>query len=99
MNLQTRPSSIGIPNPLGTVVADYHIEPATAIAYSVRAGQYIQIVDVDGAQCSDFLAFAGDQYSDELDAAVTRTLNGLAIPQAGLSGKYFSQTMQPMLEV
>jgi aminomethyltransferase len=99
MNLQTRPSSIEIPNPLGTVVTDYHIEPATAIAYSVRAGQYIQIIDVDGAQCSDFLAFAGDQYSDELDAAVTRTLNGLAIPQVGLSGKYFSQTMQPMLEV
>jgi aminomethyltransferase len=88
-----------LPKPLGKIAAEYHIEPETAIAYPVLAGQYIQIIDVEGAQCSDFLAFSGDNYTEQLDAAVTRTLNGLAMPQAGLSGKYFSQTMQPMLEV
>jgi aminomethyltransferase len=88
-----------LPAPLGRVVAEYRVEAATAIAYSVQAGQYIQIIDVEGSQCSDFLAFAGEQLEQELDATVTRTLNGLAIPRAGLHGKYFSQTMRPLFEV
>jgi aminomethyltransferase len=88
-----------LPAPLGRVVAEYRVEAATAIAYFVQAGQYIQIIDVEGSQCSDFLAFAGEQFEQELDATVTRTLNGLAMPQAGLHGKYFSQTMQPLFEV
>ncbi len=80
-------------------MAEYRIEAGTAIAYTVKSGQYIQIIDVEGSQCSDFLAFAGEDYADELDSTVTRTLNGLAIPQAGLLGKYFSQKLQPLFEV
>jgi len=91
----TRP----LPEPLGQVVAEYWIEGGKAIAYSVRSGQYIQILDIEGSQCSDLLAFAGDHYEQEIDPTVTRTLNGLAMPRAGLHGKYFSQTMQPLLEV
>lgn len=98
MSLKTN-SQIALPKLSGAIVAEYRIEPATAIVYPVRAGQYIQIIDVEGAQCSDFLAFAGENYTEELDAAMTRTLNGLAVPQAGLLGKYFSQTMQPLFEV
>lgn len=99
MYLEATPLKIALLEPLGEIVAEYRIEPATAIAYSVRAGQYIQIIDVEGAQCSDFLAFTGEDYTEELDAAVTRTLNGLALPQAGLLSKYYSQNMQPLLEV
>ena len=92
-----------IPAPLGRVVAEYRIAAGSAHAYSVAQGQYIQIVDVKGSQCSDFLAFAengwGDVAAQEIDSTVTRTLNGIANPQAGLHGKYFSQTMQPMVEV
>ena len=90
---------IDIPAPLGKLVAEYRIDAASAIAYRVGAGQYIQIIDVEGAQCSDFLAFAGTNYNEELDSTVTRTLNALTIPQAGLHGKYFSQKMQPLVEV
>ena len=100
--LITHPSSTpltDIPAPLGKVVAEYRIDAASAIAYRVQTGQYIQIIDVEGAQCSDFLAFAGANYSEELDSTVTRTLNALAMPQAGLHGKYFSQKMQPLVEV
>jgi len=93
------PAYTDIPPPLGTVVAEYRIAPGTAIAYPVEAGQYIQIIDVDGSQCSDFLAFAGEDHRDELDSTVTRTLNGLANPQAGLHGKYFSRTFTPLVEV
>ena len=93
----TPPQSL--PPPLGQVVAEYWIEGGTAIAYPVTAGQYIQIVDVKGCQCSDLVVFTGDRHTEELDATVTRTLNGLSMPVAGLHGKYFSQQMQPLLEV
>ncbi len=78
---------------------DYTIAPRTAIAYTVRAAQYIQIIDVRGQQCSDFLAFALDDLTEELDSTVTRTLNGLAVPQVGLHGKYFSNKFRPLVEV
>lgn len=88
-----------VPAALGTVVAEYRVEAATAIAYAVQAGQYIQIIDVSGTQCSDFLAFAGDTHQEELDSTVTRTLLGMTMPQAGLHGMYFSQAMRPLVEV
>ena len=88
-----------VPAPLGALVAEYRVKAASAIAYPVKAGQYIQIIDVEGSQCSDFLAFAGDQYQEELDGTVTRTLLGTSMPQAGLYSKYFSQTMQPLVEI
>ncbi|MBE9064221.1 DUF1989 domain-containing protein, partial [cf. Phormidesmis sp. LEGE 11477] len=84
---------------MGALVAEYRIEASTAITYPVKAGQYIQIIDIEGSQCSDFLAFAGDHYREELDSTVTRTLLGMAMPQAGLLSKYFSQNMQPLVEV
>jgi aminomethyltransferase len=101
MHLATAPANLPDPllKPLGTVVAEYRVDAGTAIAYTVEVGQYIQIIDLEGSQCSDFVAFAGTDYQQELDGTVTRTLNGLAVPQVGLLGKYFSQTMQPLLEV
>ncbi|MBE9140806.1 DUF1989 domain-containing protein [Nodosilinea sp. LEGE 07088] len=90
---------IDLPPPLGEVVAEYRIAAGEAIAYPVTAGQYIQIVDVEGSQCSDFLAFGGADHSDPLDATVTRTLTGLAVPQVGLPSKLFAQSMQPLVEV
>ncbi|MFQ4135178.1 DUF1989 domain-containing protein [Nodosilinea sp. PGN35] len=95
---QTAPFT-DIPPPLGGVVAEYRIAPGEAVAYTVTAGQHIQIIDVAGSQCSDFLAFGGEHYSDPLDATVTRTLTGVAVPRAGLPGKTFSQAMQPLTEV
>ncbi|WP_347277462.1 DUF1989 domain-containing protein [Pseudanabaena sp. FACHB-2040] len=93
------PTYQDVPPPLGKVVAEYRVAACTALAYLVKAGQYIQVIDVEGSQCSDFLAFAGEGYQEELDGTVTRTLNGRAMPQAGLHGKYFSQLMNPLIEV
>jgi aminomethyltransferase len=68
----------------------------------VKAGQFIQVIDVDGRQCSDLLAFdaaaleAGEEWG--LDPTVTRTLAGAAYPQPGLHAKYFDARMQPLLE-
>src|SRR5690606_32647169 len=66
-------------------------------------GQYIQVLDVAGRQCSDFVAFdrrALDRGVElDLDQTVTRTLNGSVYPAPGLFGKFFDRRMQPMLEV
>ena len=65
------------------------IKAATASAYFVKAGEYIQVIDVSGRQCTDFQAFAArklDKGQDlALDATVTRTLLGAAIRTPGLA--------------
>ncbi|WP_082536854.1 MULTISPECIES: DUF1989 domain-containing protein [unclassified Aureimonas] len=93
-----------IPPPLDpALVLDRRILAATAAAYEVKAGQYIQIIDVDGRQCSDFLAFdaaelkAGREY--DLDPTTTRTLMGSSFSGPGLHSKYFDSRMRPLVEV
>ncbi|MCX4175848.1 MULTISPECIES: DUF1989 domain-containing protein [Paraburkholderia] len=92
-----------LPAPLADTLNDFTIQPGTATAYTVRAGEYIQVLDVAGRQCSDFVAFDlaaldGNKELD-LDQTVTRTLNGNAYPAPGLFSKFFNRNMQPMLEV
>jgi len=92
-----------LPEPLGELIDEFTIEAGTAKGYSVAKGQYIQVLDVAGRQCSDFVAFdrrALDRGLElDLDQTVTRTLNGSAYPAPGLFGKFFDRRMQPMLEV
>ncbi len=60
-----------LPDPLGDESQSMRIDAATARSYEVKAGEYIQIIDVDGRQCSDFQCF--DQRA--LDAGKTRNLS------------------------
>ncbi len=92
-----------LPPPLADVRLDLHVPAAEARAYRVKAGDYIQIIDVEGRQCSDFLAFdavhlaAGVEKG--LDATTTRTLMGSAFPGPGLHSKYYDEDMRPLIEV
>jgi aminomethyltransferase len=92
-----------LPAPLADPRLDFRIDPATAASYEVRAGEYIQIIDVRGKQCSDFLAFHAAKLhrglERGLDATVTRTLMGNAYPQPGLHGKFYDQDLAPLVEV
>jgi len=92
-----------LPEPLAEPVLDLRIDAATAQSYQVNAGQYIQIVDVRGRQCSDFLAFHGHRLDEGiergLDSRTTRSIMGNAYPQPGLFGKFYDQDMQPLVEV
>ena len=75
----------------------------SAPAYEVKAGEYIQIIDVRGKQCSDFLAFNRHKLQDGLerglDATTTRTLMGAKYPVPGLYRKTFDVDMDPLVEV
>ena len=45
----------GLPAPpLAEPLLDIRVKAATATTYGVKAGQYIEIMDIDGRQCSDF---------------------------------------------
>jgi aminomethyltransferase len=92
-----------LPAPLAEPLWDMRIDASTASSYEIRAGQFVQIIDVQGRQCSDFLAFdargldTGHEYV--LDATTTRTIGGGAYPQPGLFGKFFDGRAQPLVEV
>jgi aminomethyltransferase len=94
---------VELPPPLADPRLDIRVDAATARSYEVRKGEYIQIIDVQGKQCSDFLAFDAGQLQAGvergLDATVTRTLMGNAYPQPGLHGKFYDIGMRPLVEV
>jgi len=97
------PQEEDLPLPLGAVVAEYRIKNSTAQVYEVKAGQWIQIIDVEGRQSSDLIAFdlaaLNDGREVVLDATATRTVQGLALPQPGLHSKFLDADMQGMLQV
>ncbi len=92
-----------LPDPLADPVLDLRVKSATAQAYFVKAGDYIQILDVDGRQCTDFQAFAARKLDrgieHALDVTTSRTLMGHAYSMPGLHSKYFDHDMLPLLEV
>lgn len=97
------PSDRPLPAPLADPRLDVRIDRASAQAFEVREGEYIQVIDVAGRQCSDFLAFHLRDLDRgrlrELDAVTTRTLNGTAYPAPGLFAKFFDAEMRPMVEL
>jgi aminomethyltransferase len=92
-----------LPDPLAEPRLDFQVDRASALAYEVKTGEYIQVIDVRGRQCSDFLAFhtakldAGRERG--LDATTTRSLMGNAYPNPGLHGKFYDQDQEPLVEV
>ncbi len=92
-----------LPEPMADPVEDIRVSAATAKAYFVRAGEYIQIIDVEGRQCTDFQAFSARKLDKGLDlamdATVTRTLLGRSYPQPGLPSKAFDRDFEPLVEI
>jgi aminomethyltransferase len=92
-----------LPEPLADTLQDLRVEARTAVAYFVRAGEYIQVIDVAGRQCSDFQAFAArnvDRGKDlALDATITRTLLGRSYPAPGLPSRAFDLEFEPLVEL
>jgi aminomethyltransferase len=98
-----QPDDPSLPEPLADPVLDLRIARMTAQAYFVQAGEYIQVIDVAGRQCTDFQCFSArklDRGKDlALDATVTRTLLGRSYPAPGLPSKAFDREMEPLVEL
>ena len=94
---------ITAPDPLADALMDVNILPGRAHAYKVKKGQWIQIVDIQGRQCSDFQAFAQRKLDKgiehEIDPTTTRSLMGSIYPQPGLLSKYWTVDQEPLVEM
>jgi aminomethyltransferase len=92
-----------LPAPLAEPRLDLRVDRASALSYEVREGEYIQVIDVQGRQCSDFLAFHRQKLENGLergmDGVTTRTLMGAAYPRPGLYSKFFDVDMDPLVQV
>ncbi len=99
---QAPPNEV-LPPLLGDLREELRVERATARAYRLQKGDFVQVIDVDGRQCSDFMAFnlaALDRGLERhIDSTVTRTLVGGAYPAPGLFDKFFDQDMNPLLRL
>ncbi len=92
-----------LPEPLADPLQDIRVHSATANAYFVKAGEYIQVLDVAGRQCTDFQAFDARKVDKGLirpiDPTSTRTMIGLGYPMPGLPSKAFDQDLDPLIEM
>ena len=92
-----------LPEPLAEAIQDFRIPHSSAQSYKVKAGQYIQIIDVQGQQCSDFQAFSVEDLKNgvesTLDPTVTRSLMFLSYPAPGTHDKFYNQNSEPYVEV
>jgi len=106
MHVDVKPanqSTVNLPDPLGAIRDEFTVSRGTAQAYQVKAGETIQIIDVEGRQCSDFMALRADalERGDErtIDSTVTRSMTGGAYPGPGLFDKFFDQDLRPLLKL
>jgi aminomethyltransferase len=73
------------------------VGPADAKAYTLRAGEYLQIEDIQGCQVSDFLAFSAERPGNGISTTVTRALVDGLFP---LPGQHFSDAEgNPLVEL
>ena len=98
-----KPDTLDAPAPLADAVLDQNILPGQAFAYQVSAGQYIQILDVQGRECSDFQAFSQRALDKglerDIDPTTTRSLGGSLYPMPGIYSKYYSSDHEPLVEI
>jgi len=102
--VQARPPSfMPLPEPLAEPRLELRVQAGTAAAYEVKAGEWIQIIDVAGRECSDFMAFDARKLAKGLerfpDTTTTRSLIGYAYAGPGLASKFFDQDQQPLIEI
>ncbi len=92
-----------LPEPLADPRLDFRVAAMTAQSYTVRKGEYIQIIDVQGRECTDFQAFdvrsLDKGIERPLDMTVTHSMMASAYPSPGLYSKYFDADFTPLVEV
>ena len=96
-------SDLILPRPLGRVRDEWRVARGTAQAYEVKKGQFVQVIDVEGQQCSDFMAMRSSSLDAGqeryIDSTVSRTMARSAYPQPGLHDKFYDQEIRPLLAV
>ena len=95
--------SLQAPAPLAEPLLDENIQPGNAVAFEAKKGQYIQVLDVQGRECSDFQALSARALDKglerDIDPTTTRSLGGALYPTPGIFSKYYSQDHEPLVEI
>ena len=95
--------NVGPPDPLADPLVDANVLPGNAYTYEVKKGEYIQILDVKGRECSDFQAFSRRALDKglerEIDPTTTRSLMGSLYPAPGIFSKYWTVDQEPLVEI
>jgi len=90
-------------DPLADPLQNYNIQPGNAKAYEVRAGQFIQIMDVQGRECTDFQCFSMADLDRgierDINMTTTRSLTGCIYPVPGIMSKFWSVDQKALFEV
>ncbi|MEL6435709.1 MAG: DUF1989 domain-containing protein, partial [Pseudomonadota bacterium] len=96
-------SSPVLPPPLGEVRDEFTVKRGTGVAYEVQPGEIVQIIDIEGQQCSDFVALRTDALERgaerEIDTTATRTMVRSAYPGPGLFDKFVDRDLNPMMRL
>lgn len=97
-----RPAN-ALPEPFGEVRDEFTVPRGTAQAYTLEAGETVQIIDIDGQQCSDFMAMNANALARgverNIDSTVTRSMVRGAYPIPGLFDKFYDQDIRPLLKL
>jgi aminomethyltransferase len=107
IDLAVKPASQGaipvLPPALGEIRDEFTVQRGSAQAYELRPGEIVQIIDVEGQQCSDFLAMRQDLLEAgierTIDSTATRTMVRSAYPAPGLFDKFYDRELRPMMRV
>lgn len=95
--------SLILPPELGDVREEFTVQRGTGFAYQVAKGEIIQIIDVEGQQCSDFMAFRADGLDKgqewSIDSTATRSMVRRSYPGPGLLDKFYDREMRPLMNV
>jgi aminomethyltransferase len=90
-------------DPLADTLQDYNIQPGNAQAYEVQKGQFIQIMDVQGRECTDFQCFSLAELDQgverDINMTTTRSLTGCIYPVPGIMSKFWSVDQEPLVEI
>lgn len=101
--IRLKAGDVPLPEPMADILQDIRVPAATARAYMVKAGDYIQVIDVAGRQCTDFQCFSARKLDkgleNALDATITRTLTGRSYPAPGLPSKMFGRDFEALVEI
>lgn len=79
-----------------TVKQEIGIPGKAGAGFRLGAGEYVQIVDVEGQGCADFFALAAVDPAEYLSASHTRVAVDRLFPTVGQS--FFSSQRRPMLQ-
>ena len=75
----------------------FHIDPQSGIAFTIKQGQLIRIIDVEGEQVSDLFCFAQGEIEEHLSSGHTTDYNGKLFLSKG--DTLYSNRSNPMFTI